>query len=129
MALCHDQRRYSIRFGRAAMNSSWVCVDASLVVSLVVDPAAELIQHLWGHLSTSSVQLAFRAALALPLELHGVPDLHWRALDLAEKFCLPAAYDAHYLALAELLAGEFWTANRRLARTVQSSLPWVHLVE
>jgi predicted nucleic acid-binding protein len=141
------------------MNSSWICVDANLVIRLVSDPADEPIQYLWeqwdserrqisaptflyfevanalyryhklGYLSASSVQLAFRAALALPLELHGEPDLHWRALDLAEKFSLPAAYDAHYLALAELLEGEFWTADRWLARTVQSALPWVHLVE
>jgi len=82
-----------------------------------------------GYLSASAVQLSFRAAFALPLELHGEPDLHWRALDLADKFSLPAVYDAHYLALAELLEGEFWTADGRLARTVQSSLPWVHLVE
>jgi predicted nucleic acid-binding protein len=148
-ALCHDQRRYLIKFGRVAMNNSWVCVDANLIIRLVADPADEPIQYLWeqwdserrqlaaptllyqklGYLSASSVQLAFRAALALPLELHGEPDLHWRALDLADTFSLPAAYDAHYLALAELLEGEFWTADGRLARTVQSSLPWVHLVE
>ena len=141
------------------MNSSWVCVDANLVMRLVADPADEPIHYLWerwdserrqlaaptllyyevanalyryhklGYLSAFSVQLAFSAALALPLELHGEPDLHWRALDLAEKFSLRAAHDAHYLALAELLEGEFWTADGRLARTVQSSLPWVHLVE
>jgi len=141
------------------MNNSWVCVDANLVIRLVADPADEPIQYLWeqwdserrqlaaptllyyevanalyryqklGYLSASSVQLAFRAALALPLELHGEPDLHWRALDLADKFSLSAAYDAHYLALAELLEGEFWTADGRLARTVQPSLPWVHLAE
>ena len=141
------------------MNNSWICVDANLVLRLVADPADEPIQHLWvhwdsegrrlaaptllyyevanalyryqhlGYLSASAVQLSFRAALALPLELHGEPDLHWRALSLADEFSLPAAYDAHYLALAELLEGEFWTADGRLARTVQSSLPWVHLVE
>jgi predicted nucleic acid-binding protein len=140
------------------MSNSWVCVDANLVLRLVADPADKPIQHLWekwdserrqlaaptllyyevanalyryhnlGYLSASAVQLAFRAALALPIELHGEPDLHWRALSLADKFSLPAAYDAHYLALAELLEGEFWTADGRLARTVQPSLPWVHLV-
>lgn len=140
------------------MNNSWVCVDANLVLRLVADPADEPIQRLWerwdaerrqlaaptllyyevanalyryrklGYLRDSSVKLAFGAALALPLELHGEPDLHWRALALAAKFSLPTAHDAHYLALAELLAGEFWTADGRLARAVQSSLPWVHLV-
>ena len=141
------------------MSSSWICVDANLVLRLVADPADEPIQHLWehwdsegkrlaaptllyyevanvlyryqhlGYLSASAVQLSFRAALALPLELHREPDLLWRALSLADKFSLPAAYDAHYLALAQLLEGEFWTADGRLARTVQPSLPWVHLVE
>lgn len=141
------------------MNNSWICVDANLVLRLVADPTDKLIKRLWeqwtsertqlaaptllyyevanalyryqnlGYLSASSVQRSFMAALALPVELHGEPDLHWRALVLADKFSLPAAYDAHYLALAELLGGEFWTADGRLARTVQSSLPWVHLVE
>jgi predicted nucleic acid-binding protein len=140
------------------MSSSWICVDANLVLRLVADPADEPIQRLWehwdsenrrlgaptllyyevanalcryqrlGYLSASAVQLSFRAALALPLELHGEPDLHWRALYLADKFSLPATHDAHYLALAELLGGEFWTADGRLARMVQLSLPWVHLV-
>jgi predicted nucleic acid-binding protein len=141
------------------MNNSWLCVDANLVIRLVADPTDESIQQLWeqwdterrqiaaptllyyevanalyryqklGFMSPASVQLAFRAALALPLELHGEADLHWRALGLANELSLPAAYDAHYLALAEWLGGEFWTADGRLARTVQESLPWVHLVE
>jgi len=82
-----------------------------------------------GLLSASAVRLALEAALSLPLRLHGESDLHWQALDLAERFSLPAAYDAHYLALAEWLGGEFWTADRRLAQAVQTALPWVHLVE
>ena len=52
-----------------------------------------------------------------------------RALDLAERFSLPAAYDAHYLALADWLGGEFWTADRRLARAVHDELPWVRVVD
>jgi predicted nucleic acid-binding protein len=130
-----------------------------LVIRLVADPSDESIQDLWekwdterwqlaaptllyyevanalyryqklGFMSVASAQLAFRAALALPLELHGEADLHWRALDLANKLSLPAAYDAHYLAVAQLLGGEFWTADEQLARKVQASLPWVHLVE
>jgi len=59
-----------------------------------------------------------KAALSLPLRLHGDVSLHRWAVDLAERFSLPAAYDAHYLALAEWLGGEFWTADRRLAQAV-----------
>jgi predicted nucleic acid-binding protein len=54
--------------------------------------------------------------------------LHQRALDLAERFSLPVAYDTHYLALAEQLGAEFWTADRKLVRAVQSALPWVRPV-
>jgi predicted nucleic acid-binding protein len=76
----------------------------------------------------SSVRLALKAAFSLPLHLYGEAALHQRALDLAERFSLPAAYDAHYLALAEQLGAEFWTADRKLVRAVQSTLPWVRLV-
>jgi predicted nucleic acid-binding protein len=141
------------------MSNSWLCVDANLVIRLVADPADESIKSLWeqwdserrrlaaptllyyevanalyryrrlGYIGAGAMQSAFEAALALPLELHGEADLHWRALELANRFSLPAAYDAHYLALAELLGGEFWTADGGLAGAVQESLPWVGLVE
>ena len=29
------------------MNSSWLCVDANLVIRLVADPADESVKHLW----------------------------------------------------------------------------------
>ena len=139
------------------MPSSWICVDANLVIRLVADPSDEAVQRLWvqwdaahrqlaapsllfsevtnalyryqqlGYLSASSADLALEAALALPLRLHAEADLYRRALALAGRFSLPAAYDAHYLAVAEHLGGELWTADRRLARAVQSELDWVHL--
>jgi predicted nucleic acid-binding protein len=141
------------------MHSSTVCVDANLVIRLVADPSDEPVRQLWerwdierqqlaaptllryeltnalyryqkqGFMSGSSAQLALRAALSLPISLHGEADLHWRALDLAQRFSLPAAYDAHYLALAEHLGAAFWTADQRLARAVRPALPWVHLVD
>ena len=141
------------------MSSSWLCVDANLVIRLVADPSAQSVQQIWeqwaderrqlaaptllyyevanalhryqalGLMSASSAQLALKAALALPIHLHGEPDLHRRALDLAQRLSLPAAYDAHYLALVEHLGGEFWTADGKLARKVGPALPWVHLME
>lgn len=141
------------------MRNSWLCVDANLVIRLVADPKDQAVRRLWeqwdaerwqlaaptllyyevtnvlyryqkqGLMSASSVRLALKAALSLLPRLHGDADLHRRALDLAGLFSLPAAYDAHYVALAEWLGGEFWTADRRLAQTVEATLPWVHLVE
>lgn len=67
-------------------------------------------------------------ALNLNIVLYGDAQLHQRALTLARQLSLPATYDAHYLALAERLEAEFWTADRRLVNLVQAALPWVHLV-
>jgi len=141
------------------MDNSPLCVDANLVIRLVADPDDELIRSTWerwdaehrriaappllfyevtnalyryqreGMMSPSAVGLALKAAQALPLRLYGEPELHTRALDLAERFSLPAAYDAHYLALAQWLGAELWTADRRLARAVQDELPWVRTVD
>ena len=141
------------------MPNSWVCVDANLVIRLVADPGDEAVLQLWerwddegrqpaapallyyevtnalyryrrmGLMSPASMRLALQAALSLPLRLYQDAGLHQRALDLAERFDLPATYDAHYLALAEQLGAEFWTADRRLVQAVQTDLPWVHLVE
>jgi predicted nucleic acid-binding protein len=72
---------------------------------------------------------AMEAALALGITLYGDADLHRRALKLADRFALPATYDAHYLALAKMMGAEFWTADRRLVKAVSADLPWVHKVE
>jgi len=140
------------------MSSSWACVDASLVVRLVVDPNDLAVHTLWDGwerdgqsiaaptllfyevsnalhryrradmLSGAAVRMGLQAALALPVRLYGEAELHRRALDLADRLGLPAAYDAHYLALAEWLGGSFWTADARLGRAVEGTLPWIHVV-
>lgn len=46
-------------------------------------------------------------------------------MDFASRFAQPAAYDAHYLALAEREGCEYWTADQRLWNTVKAALPWV----
>ncbi|MCC7022681.1 MAG: type II toxin-antitoxin system VapC family toxin [Thermomicrobiales bacterium] len=63
--------------------------------------------------------------LSLPITIQNPPGLHRRALVLANALGLPATYDAHYLALAEFMACEFWTADLRLARQTRDRLPFV----
>lgn len=68
-------------------------------------------------------------ALDLQIVLYGDGDLHRRAWEMARQFSMSAAYDAHYLALADTMQAELWTADRRLVNLVGSILDWVHLVE
>lgn len=80
-------------------------------------------------MSAETIREALDTALTLPIHLRATDDMHSDALRLAERYGLRAAYDAHYLALAERLGAEFWTADRRLAQQVAGELPWVRLLD
>ena len=82
-----------------------------------------------GELESDEAAAALEAALSLDVELYRDRALHQRALMLAEAPGLPATYDAHYLALAERLEAELWTADRRLYAAVQAAMPQVNLVK
>ncbi|MEK8015481.1 MAG: type II toxin-antitoxin system VapC family toxin [Candidatus Parabeggiatoa sp.] len=79
-------------------------------------------------LSEAETTEALQTALAFDITFYNDNELHLKALNLANRFSLPAAYDAHDLALAERFDAQFWTAVRRLVRVVQDDFPWVHLV-
>lgn len=68
------------------------------------------------------------AFLAIPVSLRAQETLYDRALEIAEQYSLPAAYDAHYIALAELLACTLWTDGRRLLRALRGGLPFVRAI-
>lgn len=57
--------------------------------------------------------------LASQIELHQPWNLHGKALEIASRFGQAAAYDAHYLALAESLDCELWTADEKFYRSVR----------
>lgn len=50
-------------------------------------------------------------------------DLHARAWELARRLKQPAAYDAHYLAVSEMLDCACWTTDQRLYNAVHSTFP------
>lgn len=140
-------------------NSSTICVDANIAVEVITATAPSRIVGLWedwlqrrdllvaprliryelvnvifksrraGAISESTATDLMTAMLELPIMLHDTESIHHRALWLASRFNLPATYDAHYLALAEELNCEFWTADKRLAGAVRDELDWVHLFE
>lgn len=139
------------------MNSSWICTDASLLVRLVMTPDAATLKakitdweksgkqlaapsllhyevtnalyqyHRHKLMSQETLSLLQDAVLALPVRLFNENSLHKRAVQLATHFNLPATYDAHYLALAQQLGAELWTADKKLVNAVQSQLNWVRL--
>jgi predicted nucleic acid-binding protein len=66
--------------------------------------------------------------LAVPLTLTAPDQLYRRTLAIADAHGLPATYDAHYLALAELLGCELWTDDQRLLRLVGNTLRFVRSI-
>ena len=75
-----------------------------------------------GELSVGDSIRMIARLLASRLELHQPPDLHVRALQLASQLKQSAAYDAHYLALAESVGCELWTADERFYRASSPSI-------
>jgi predicted nucleic acid-binding protein len=141
------------------MSSSWICVDANVVIRLVTGGEhSERIASLWsewredgraiaaptllyyevsnalrryvavGELADAEAREALDAALELGVIVLGDADLHRQALEIAKRFQLKAAYDAHYLALAERLGAEFWTTDARLIRGLVDRPIWTRLV-
>jgi predicted nucleic acid-binding protein len=138
------------------MTDSWVCVDANIVIKLVVEEAyshqARTLWRIWqnedykisappllqyeitsvlrqhvsrGLRTLQESRQALQLALAFNIQYLESVDFHMRAFELADRLGRPAAYDTHYLALAEQLGCEFWTADERLVNAVQGVLPWV----
>lgn len=68
----------------------------------------------------------------LALEIACVPPdlaLAESALRWAERLGQNKAYDAHYVALAEQLEAEFWSADQRLVHTMRrQGISWTHWI-
>ena len=80
-----------------------------------------------GETTIDGVRLALTRILTTDLVLDSFqgPALSIRALEFAQRFNLPATYDAHYLALAEREDCELWTADTRLWNSIKGKLSWV----
>lgn len=96
--------------------------------------------HLHTEIVSAIRRLAFRGLLSeeeavdsiddlvrLGLATHTPPGLYRRAYELAARYQHSKAYDACYLALADLLGCEFYTLDQRLHRAVAEDFPWVRL--
>lgn len=82
----------------------------------------------FGEVTAEEAALALAQALALGIRLVAPHDeLAQRAFEWTLRLGRAAAYDSFYLALAEGLQCELWTADQRLYRAVD--LPWVQLAK
>lgn len=65
------------------------------------------------------------AFLSIPIALEVTDNLYRKSLALAESFRLPAAYDAHYVVLAQSFRCDFWTDDQRLLDLLDDRLSFV----
>jgi predicted nucleic acid-binding protein len=90
----------------------------------------ELVSVIRKHVARGTITLAdgrtmLQGLLREPVQIFTDELLLQRAFDLATQFGRPAAYDSFYLALAEHLKCEFWTADQKLFNVVSGNLSWV----
>ena len=108
-----------------ALGRSWVSKGTRRVAPylMLVEVANGLHRRVGqGELSIQDATRLLRQLLASGIELLDQPDLAVRALELASQLNQGAVYDAHYLALAESLGCELWTADQRFYRAVGSGV-------
>jgi predicted nucleic acid-binding protein len=74
-----------------------------------------------GRLDALSAEQLLQLALQLPIQIIDDSTIYPRALNLANTYGQPRAYDTQYLAVAELVNGILWTADERFANAVTSS--------
>lgn len=79
-----------------------------------------------GTLTLPEAQTILAQFLSVPIALHAPETLYDSALILADRYNLPAIYDAHYLAIADLTGSTLWTADQRLLNTLSGHVPFVH---
>jgi predicted nucleic acid-binding protein len=81
-----------------------------------------------GELTLPEAQQALDIVLGFSIEIREEPGLPRRAMEWAARLKQPAAYDMHYLALAELNRCECWTGDQRFFRSTRAAAPWVRWV-
>jgi predicted nucleic acid-binding protein len=140
------------------MSLTAICVDANIIVRLITPDPDRDVFHLWrqwrvtdteifaptllkfeavnalhrrcvaGKTSESLTEELIATLLELPITYMNDNSLHLEAFRLARKYGQPAAYDMHYVALAQHLGAELWTADKRLYNAVHQQLDFVRLV-
>ena len=67
-------------------------------------------------------------ARALAIVQTSPPGIERRAFEIAARFRMKWIYDAFYVALAEIVGCDLWTADEKLHETVRAAFPNVRLL-
>ncbi len=111
-----------------ALWQSWLSEQREIVAPRLFDyeiTSALLRKYLRDILTLEEARSAVQTVLDMQVTLLDPPDLPEQAFDLAVRLRRPAAYDAHYLALAQQLQCPFWTADERLYNAVHAEFPLI----
>jgi len=84
-----------------------------------------------GVLAQERANSAFESIFSLGIqELNATQELHRAALSWADRLGQTVAYDAYYIAAAELVAASFWTADQQLYGAARAAgADWVHWID
>ena len=119
----HDSPAANTLLGRWGQQGLQVVVPSWFTCEL----ANALHRQVWQGTTTSA-----RATVLLRFIFYWVkvlepqPTLAVRAMEIADQLGQPAVYDSQYVALAEHLNCELWTADERFAQVAQAVFPFVH---
>jgi predicted nucleic acid-binding protein len=78
-----------------------------------------------GHISLSQARELLAGLLDMGIEIRESPQIHLRAMELAQELARPAVYDTHYLAVSDILECDLWTADERFLNSVRDRHPRV----
>ena len=120
-------------FSDAALDLANECLDQGrpLIAPPLIqaEVANTLRQVMIKHaVSLRQVLLLYRGFAMYPISFVAPPRLYEDALQIAERFGLPAAYDSQYVALAQMVGCSLWTADRRLLNALGNRLPFVRWI-
>lgn len=117
--------------GAIALAREWVTSETRPVAPGLLLVEATNVLHrraLLGHFSQSQAKELLLMFLNIDIEIRESPQVHVLALELAQELQVPAVYDTHYLALAEMLDCDLWTADERFFNSVKERYPGVRLL-
>ncbi len=111
-----------------ALAAEWAAAGINPVAPGLLFVEATNVLHrraVLGHISMSEAGRLLNGLLSLGIQIRESPQIHVRAMELAHELGRPAVYDTHYLALADLLECELWTADERFFNSVRGRQPRV----